>query len=97
MRPDKEKVVDEVWDDERIRSFLHKLPMGEQTSGDFSALLYAYRSMRPEDFARFVELFAADGRDLRATSNDGQTLAQVIVAHRHAQPFLDILQQHGAL
>lgn len=96
MRPDKEKVVDEVWDDERIRSFLGKQPMGEESSLDFSALLYAYRSMRPGDFARFIELFVAENRDLQAVGKDGQTLAQVIGAHRHGQPFLDILQRYGA-
>ena len=30
MRADKQKVVDEVWDDERIRSFLDKGPMGNE-------------------------------------------------------------------
>jgi hypothetical protein len=96
MRPDKAKVVDEVFDDERIRSFLDKAPLGAETSTDFSALLYAYRSMRPGDFARFVEFFVADQRDLTASSRQGQTLADVIVSHRHAAPFLDILRQYGA-
>lgn len=96
MRPDKAKVVDEVFDDERIRSFLDKGPLGAEPSADFSALLYAYRSMRPADFARFVEFFLADNRDLNARGRDGQTLAEVIASHRHATPFLDILRQHDA-
>ncbi len=96
MRPDKAKVVDEVFDDERIRSFLDKAPLGAEPSADFSALLYAYRSMRAEDFARFTEFFVADGRDLSAANRQGQTVAEVIAGHRHATDFLEVLKQHGA-
>lgn len=96
MRPDKEKVIDEVFDDERIRSFLDKAPMGGEPDVDFSALLYAYRSMRPGDFARFVEFFLEAGRNLQARSRDQQTLADIIREHRHGEPFLDILKQYGA-
>lgn len=97
MRPDKAKVVDEVFDDERIRSFLDKAPLGAEPSVDFSALLYAYRSMRSEDFARFVEFFKSEGRNLSATNRHGQTVAQVIAEHRHATDFVDVLKQHGAV
>jgi hypothetical protein len=96
MRPDKEKVIDEVWDDERIESFLEKTPMGEERSRDFSALLYAYRSMRPNDFERFIERFTALNRDLNAKSNDEQTLLDTIRDHRHGGPFREILERHGA-
>lgn len=96
MRPDKAKVVDEVFDDERIRSFLDKAPLGAEPSADFSALLYAYRSMRAEDFARFTEFFVAAGRDLSAANRQGQTVAEVIAGHRHATDFLEVLKQHGA-
>jgi hypothetical protein len=96
MRPDKQKVIDEVWDDERIESFLHKPPMGDEKSRDFSALLYAYRSMRPGDFERFLTRFKALGRDLDARSNDGQTLLELIEDHRHGEDFRAILQRHGA-
>ena len=96
MRPDKQKVVDEVWDDERIESFLAKSPMGDEQSADYSTLLNAYRSMRPGDFERFVERFVALGRDLNATGNDGQTLSQLIAGHRHSEPFREVLSKHGA-
>ncbi len=96
MRPDKQKVVDEVWDDERIESFLDKTPMGEESSRDFSALLNAYRSMRPGDFERFLERFKALGRELDARSNDGQTLLELIADHRHGEDFREILLRHGA-
>jgi len=97
MRPDKEKVVDEIWDDERIDSFLNKLPMGAESNPDYSMLLNAYRSMRPADFARFCDKFAASGHDVNARSNDGLTLLDTIADHRQATPFREILIAHGAL
>ena len=96
MRPDKEKVIDEVWDDERIESFLDKTPMGDEQSRDYSCLLNAYRSMRPGDFARFLEKFTARGRDIDARSNRGETLLTVIASHRHGEPFRELLKAHGA-
>jgi hypothetical protein len=92
MRPDKAKVVDEIWDEERIRGFLDKTPMGDERSADYSALLYAYRSMRPADFEVFIDLYVAAGRDLNATSNQGATLFETIRDHRHAGPFCTILE-----
>lgn len=90
MRPDKAKVVDEVWDDERIASFLDKGPMGDEAA-EFSILLYAYRSMRAEDFARFIDKFKAGGGNVQAKDNAGRTLAEVIADHAKAGPFREIL------
>jgi hypothetical protein len=96
MRPDKAKVVDEVWDDARIESFLAKSPMGDEKSHDYSALLHAYRSMRPADFERFIRRFTALERDINAKSNDQQTLLATIAGHRHSASFREILERHGA-
>ena len=96
MRPDKQKVIDEVWDDERIESFLAKTPMGDEGNLDYSVLLNAYRSMRPGDFERFIERFTAQGRDLNAQSNEGQSLLALIADHRHSEPFREILTRYGA-
>ena len=95
MRPDKEKVIDEVWDEARIRSFLDKAPLGDEPA-DFSTLLYAYRSMRAEDFERFISYYLADGRDINARSAAGETLLGTIAGHRKGAPFRDILERHGA-
>lgn len=94
MRPDKAKVVDEIWDDARIASFLDKTPMGAEQSQDYSALLYAYRSMRAEDFGRFIDKFVALNRNVNALSNDGKNLYDTISGHRHAGPFCEILKPH---
>lgn len=94
MRPDKQKVIDERWDEARIASFLDKAPLGDE-GPDYSALLHAYRSMRPEDFARFIELFRTAGRDLTARGRDGLTLREHIAGHARSQAFRDILQAAG--
>ena len=66
MRPDKAKVVDEVWDDARIDEYLTKQAMGGESVA-FSLLLNAYRSMRPADFERFyTQIYRSRFRDIRA-------------------------------
>ncbi len=89
-------MVDEVWDEQRIRSFLDKAPLAKGMDPDFSALLYAYRSMRPSDFEAFINWFRQAGRNLEAKNDFGETLLDVIAAHRLAQPFRTILQAAGA-
>ncbi len=96
MRADKQKVVDEVWEDERIRSFLRKAPLAAGLDADYSALLHAYRSMRPDDFRTFIGYFQAAGRNLKAENDDGETLLEVIANHRRAGPFRKILCDAGA-
>ena len=91
MRPDKAKVVDEVWDDERINEFLTKGPLGDEAAA-FSVLLYAYRSMRADDFGRFIAAFKAQGHDVASPGNDGRTLAQVIAQHAKSADFLAALE-----
>ena len=85
MRADKAKVVDEIWDEARIESFLNKGPMGDEPE-QFSCLLNAYRGMRSEDFARFLEQFKARGGDANAQSKDGRTLLEIIEAHELFAP-----------
>jgi hypothetical protein len=96
MRPDKQQIIDEVWDDARIRGFLEKAPLGVDEDPDYSALLYAYRSMRPDDFAVFVDLFVAAGRNLEARGRQGLTLLETIDGHRHGAPFRAILETRRA-
>ena len=96
MRPDKKQITDEVWDEARIRGFLDKAPLGADEDPDYSALLYAYRSMRPDDFAVFVDMFVAAGRDLEARGRLGRTLAETIADHRHGAPFREILAARRA-
>lgn len=93
-RPDKPKVVDEVWDDDRVRSFLHA--DATDASASFYVLLRAYRGMRAHDFERFITLFVESGGDLDARDEQGQSLVDVIASHRHARPFIDVMLAAGA-
>ena len=95
-RRDKEKVIDEVWDDDRIRSFLARDGAGTDSHPDHVRLLGAYQGMRDGDFRRFLALFVAAGGDLDAPDARGRSLADVIVRHRHAGPFLEALSAQGA-
>jgi hypothetical protein len=97
VRPDKKKVVDEVWDDARVESFLAKGPFGAEDNVDFSALLHAYRSMRAEDFERFLTAFVAAGRDVNARNRAGMTLLGVIASHRRSASFRKALMACGAI
>jgi len=94
MRPDKAKVVNEEWDDARIDSFLDKGAMGDEPA-EFSILLHAYRSMRAEDFARFVGKFTARGGNVNALDKRGKSLLETIADHDKAGAFREILAQHA--
>ena len=95
MRKDKDKVLDEVWDDERVRSFL-SVRSHSGDSDDFHCLMRAYQSMREDDFRRFLVFFTADGRDVNATSAMGETVLSVIKEHRLSGGFASALADFGA-
>ena len=95
MRKDKEKVLDESWDEERIAGFLALRP-GRGADPDHHVLLTAYRSMREEDFARFVPMFVAAGRNLDAIGPEGKTLLEEVSEHRFGAPYAAVLREHGA-
>ena len=92
MRPDKKKVVDEVWDDERVKSFLRKAAPNLPGEPDFHVLVFAYQSMRADDFGRFLGFYLAEGRDVAAKDGNGGTLAQYLVRHAQAKPYIALLE-----
>ena len=95
MRKDKEKVQDEVWTEDHVRSFLAMRPH-DGSDEDFHMLLKAYQSMRAEDFAKFVGFFTADGRDLNSADPEGRTVLSIVREHRTSGDYADILVQAGA-
>ena len=95
MKKDKEKVIDEVWTEERIRGFLDLEPPPD-LDADFHRLRRAYQSMRAEDFALFLGMFVDAGMKLDARGPDGRTLAEEIARHRLAGPYLEALNDAGA-
>ena len=60
MRKDKEKVLDEVWTEDHVKSFLN-VRSHDGTEEDFHMLLKAYQSMRASDFELFVGFFCDEG------------------------------------
>lgn len=96
MRKDKEKVLDEVWTEERVRSFL-QVRSHDDNPDDFHVLLKAYQSMRAEDFAQFIGFFTAENRDINATNVRGETVLNIIRNHRNAGPYVEALQAAGGV
>lgn len=92
----KAKIVDEVWDDERVRSFLSYEPYKDNTQIDFEVLYQAYIHMRSDDFRRFLVFFVEQGRDLNAKNSQGCSLASIISHHRLSAPFVEALTAAGA-
>jgi hypothetical protein len=95
MRKDKEKVLDEVWTEDHVKSFLN-VKSHDGTAEDFHMLLKAYQSMRASDFELFVGFFCDGGRDLDATGKDGRTVLEIVSTHRHGVEYAGILKAAGA-
>ena len=94
--PDKPKVIDEEWSDERVKSFLAIKPYDSAINPDFNALLKAYQAMRAEDFERFIGFFVESGRDLNAQNEHGETMLGIISQHRRSTAYADTLRAAGA-
>lgn len=94
--PDKPKVIDEEWSDERVKSFLALEPYDRAINPDFNALLKAYQAMRAEDFERFIGFFVESGRDLNARNEHGETMLDIISQHRRSAAYADTLKAAGA-
>jgi hypothetical protein len=95
MRKDKEKVLDEVWTEDHVRSFLNVRPH-DGSDEDFHMLLKAYQSMRVEDFELFVRFFCGENRNLNATGRDGRSVLDIVSTHRHGVEYAEILRAAGA-
>ncbi len=95
MKKDKQKVLDEVWTVDHIKSFL-ELEQVEGIDLDFHTLLRAYQSMRAEDFEQFIGFFCDQKRDLDARGPEGETVLNIIQQHRHGTAYAGILTKAGA-
>ena len=95
LRKDKQKVLGEHFDDERIKSFFN-YQSSEQTHPDYHLLEKAYRGMKADNFATFVQFFCKDGHDINAKNPQGETFLQTIQRHRLADDYIATLKDHGA-
>lgn len=95
MKKDKEKVLDEVWTEDHVKSFLNVRP-SDNTDEDFHMLLKAYQSMRASDFELFVGFFLGENRNINAPGKNGNTMLDIVSEHRLGTEYADILKAHGA-
>ncbi|MAM00481.1 PA4642 family protein [Hydrocarboniclastica marina] len=94
--PDKPKVLDEEWSDERVSSFLSLEPYDTSISKDYFVLERAYQSMRADDFRRFLGFFTEASRDLDSLSPGGETILDLISQHRRSVEYAEALKEFGA-
>ena len=93
IKKDKQKIIDPVWSENRIREFLFLMPpQGE--NADYHKLIKAYQSMRIEDFEKFVSFFLDEKNDINCKNSQGETVMDTIAKHRYGKPYLDILIKH---
>jgi hypothetical protein len=95
VKKDKQKVLDEVWTEDHVRSFLD-VRSHDGSDDDFHMLLKAYQSMRVSDFGLFVSFFLEQGRNINATGRDGRSVLEIVSTHRHGTAYADILRKAGA-
>ena len=95
QRKDKEKVLGEHFDDERIKSFLD-FPPPDGVSRDYHILVKAYRGMREENFTTFIRFFQEAGHDINAIGPDGKTFLQTIKSHNSGGSYIETLESAGA-
>jgi hypothetical protein len=95
MKKDKQKVLDEVWTEERVRSFLDVRPH-DGSDENFHMLLKAYQSMRPSDFELFIEFFREQNRDINARDREGRSVYDIVSGHRRGAPYAAVLKAAGA-
>lgn len=94
MRKDKKQVIGEDMTDEQIRRLLDSPPPAG-VDADFHTLLQAYRALRAHDFARFIEMFVAAGRNLQARDPQGRTLLDELARHANGADYAEVLRRHG--
>ena len=95
LKKDKQKVLGEVFDDQRVKSFL-KVHEQSDTDPDYIALERAYRGMNIENFATFVRFFSEENRNINAFNQDGRNMLQVVSEHRHSGNYAQLLKDAGA-
>ncbi len=95
LKKDKEKVLGEVFDDERIKTFLDYEAYGD-INPSYHLLEKAYRGMKVDNFSTFLTFFIKAGHDINAKGSDGNTFLKTIERHTQADDYIVALKQHGA-
>jgi len=93
MRKDKQKVIGEPISDEQIKSYLNLNPQ-DNTNADFYRLIKAYRGLRANDFAKFIEFFVKNGGNLQAFDQNGQTFSKLLKNHKNSALYLQTIETY---
>lgn len=98
MKKDKQKVIDEILNDERLQALITAIPEPDRSAKfrDHRILLRAYRHLRADDFSRFIAIFQAAGLNLNGKDEAGKTVLQTISGHDHSSLYLEALVTAGA-
>ena len=92
-KKDKEKVLDEVWTEERVRSFLElTAPVG--VDPDYHILYNAYKNMRIENFEQFLELYQQTGKSFAVSDQNGISLLALIQQHKKSSAYAEALAKY---
>lgn len=95
LKRDKEKVLGEVFDDKRIKTFFNHEAYGD-TNRDYHLLEKAYRGMKADNFSTFLDFFIERNHDINAADVTGKTFLKSIESHAQASAYVIALQHHGA-
>ena len=68
----------------------------DDENADFHILTKAYRGLPAEAFARFLQLFQDQGRDINARDSKGRTLLQLVQENTGHPEYAEVLKQFGA-
>jgi len=96
LKKDKQKVLGEHFDEERIKTFLDYEAYGD-IDPDYHVLEKAYRGMIVENFATFIKIFIVANRNINAKNQRGKTFLQTIRQQRCADRYVEALIDAGAL
>lgn len=91
MRKDKKQVIGEEMNDDAIKLFLDVEP-ADDTPSSLHKLIKAYRSLRIDDFERFIGFFVEAGYDLGAKDANGQDFVALIQDQRQAEPYIEVIK-----
>lgn len=95
LKKDKQKVLGETFDDERVRGFLIVEPR-EGWDTDFLRLEKAYRGMKADNFSTFITFFSEAGHDINAKNPQGLNLLQIMQDHKHSGDYCAAMKAAGA-
>ncbi|MGH1487441.1 MAG: PA4642 family protein [Cellvibrionaceae bacterium] len=96
LKKDKQKVLGEVFDDERIKTFLDYEAYGD-ANPDYHLLEKAYRGMKADNFTTFLDFFIAEGHDINAKNQQGNSFFQTIEKHRPAEDYIEAMKARGGI